>query len=181
MHCIQTVRFAEVLKHFEEHHPVRDDNMNAHARECMEKANELVHSEWAYVALDGEDARNIILPHHISEGGALPLIPPTGMTLRSAADKIREITAQAYAIANPACWKKLDYWRGRYDSPLFLSTVTVDHSDYRGVTLPPGALVHLDGLHRLIAWDLSGRFDSSGTENRALAYVAGFKSRNLGG
>jgi len=173
-HDIQKVAFADVLRHFEQHHPVREGNMNAHARECMEKANDLVHGEWAYVRLDPEEAREIILPHHISEGGTLPLIPPTGMTVRAAADKIRQITLPVYSVENPACWKKLDYWRGRYGSPLFLSIVTVDHPDYHQVTVPDGGLVHLDGLHRLLAWDLSGRFDSFGAEGEVPAYVAGF-------
>lgn len=174
---IRTVPFPEVLAHFEQNHPVQDantENTNAHARACLEMANERVTGAWALVSLDSADAREIILPHHISEGGTLPLIPPTGMTLGAAADKIREIGEQVYASANPVCWKKLEYWFKRYDMPLFLSVVTVDHSDYQSVVVPSGRLVHLDGLHRLIAWDLSGYLRSNTVRHPVHAYIAGF-------
>jgi Family of unknown function (DUF6309) len=176
---IRKATFIEVLRHFEQHHPIGDDNTNSHARMCLEKATKRVQGKWAYVSLGAEDARNIVLPHHLSEGGHLPLIPPTGMTVRAAANRIRRISASVYAVENPVCWKKLDYWRGRHESALFLSTVAVDHADYHRVKVPRDGLVHLDGLHRLLAWELWRRFGSS--RHPVYAYVAGLarKTNNL--
>jgi hypothetical protein len=99
------------------------------------------------------------------------------MTVLAAAEKIRDISIHEYRSANPVCWGKIDYWNGRPLSPVFLSVTPVEHDDYAGLSDYRGSLIHMDGLHRLIAWSLlPGRRDQHEPRKEGeplLAYVAG--------
>jgi len=98
------------------------------------------------LSLDRERFSNIFLPHHISEGGAIPLIPPTGLTVAAAVEEIKKISTTDYQSANPVCWQKIARWRKRLFSPVFLCTAPVSHSDYQDLTDYEGHLIHLDGF-----------------------------------
>jgi hypothetical protein len=175
--CIKRVAFEEVLACFDAEHEVKPDNTNEHARNMLQAAQEKFDGDWAYVSLDREDVLNIFLPHHISEGGAIPLIPPTGLTVAAAVEEIKKISTTDYQSANPVCWQKIAHWRKDSSSPVFLCTAPVSHSDYQDLTDYEGHLIHLDGLHRLIAWGLYGKLEPDEYEKRekVIAYVAGLK------
>ncbi|MGA8274526.1 MAG: DUF6309 family protein [Candidatus Sulfotelmatobacter sp.] len=172
-----TISFPEVLDFFDQQHPIRTDNTNEHARGLLIQADKKFGAEWALVSLDSEDVLNIMLPHHISEGGKVGLIPRTGMTVFAAAKKIQDMSIDAYRSANPVCWGKIDYWNGRQLTPVFLSVTPVEHDDYAGFIDYHGHLIHIDGLHRLIAWSLSqserGERAPAEEGENLLAYVAG--------
>jgi hypothetical protein len=173
----KTVTFSEALDFFDQEHPVRTDNTNEHARDLLIQADKKFGSEWALVTLDTEHILKIMLPHHISEGGKVGLIPRSGMTVLAAAKKIQDMSLDAYRSANPVCWGKIDYWNGRQLTPVFLSVNPVEHDDYAGFIDYHGHLIHMDGLHRLIAWSFSqsGRAERArvGQGEQLSAYVAG--------
>jgi hypothetical protein len=171
------VAYTAVLRCFDESHPINPDNTNGHARNMLALANEKFGGMWGFQTLGREDVLNIFLPHHISEGGAIGLIPPSGLTLREATDKLRKITIPAYQSANPVCWQKITYWMENYPSPIFLSLGTVAHSDYENFAGHEGHLIHLDGLHRLLGWAIAGKLDPDKYERgeKVTAYVAGLK------
>ena len=175
--CIKRVAFEEVLACFDEEHEVKPDNTNGHARNMLQAAQEKFNGNWARVSLDREDVLNIYLPHHISEGGAIPLIPPTGLTVAAAVAEIKKISTAKYQSANPVCWRKIAHCKENYLSPIFLCTAPVSHSDYQYLTNYEGHLIHLDGLHRLIACGLHGKLEPDEYEKREkiTAYVAGLK------
>jgi hypothetical protein len=175
--CIKRVAFEEVLACFDKEHEVKPDNTNGHARSMLQAAHEKFDGSWAFISLDREEILSIFLPHHISEGGAIPLIPPTGLTVVDAVEKIRKISIRDYQSANAVCWRKIAHWKENYPSPVFLCIAPVSHSDYQYLVNYQGHLIHLDGLHRLIAWGLSGKFEPGEYEKRekVTAYVAGLK------
>ena len=115
--CIKRVAFEDVLACFDEEHEVKPDNTNEHARNMLQAAQEKFNGNWACVSLDREEVLNIYLPHHISEGGAIPLIPPTGLTVVAAVEAIKEISTADYQSANPVCWRKIAHWKENNASP----------------------------------------------------------------
>jgi hypothetical protein len=92
-------------------------------------------------------------------------------------EEIKKISTTDYQSANPVCWEKIAHWRKDSSSPVFLCTAPVSHSDYQDLTDYEGHLIHLDGLHRLIAWGLYGKLEPDEYEKRerVIAYVAGLK------
>src|SRR5438270_5349919 len=175
--CIKGVSFEEVLACFDAEHEVKPDNTNEHARNMLQAAQEKFNGTWTCATLEREDVLNIVLPHHISERGVIPLIPPTGLTVAAAVERLREISVREYQAANAICWRKIAYCKETYPSPIFLCIAPVSHSDYQNLTNFEGHLIHLDGLHRLIAWGLYGNLepDEYVKRGKVMAYVAGLK------
>lgn len=174
-YLIRTVNFKEVLEFFDEKHANHLCDTNEFSRTLLTKANGRFNDSWALVGLSRDQVLDIILPHHISEGGSVHLVPTTGSTVRAAVKKIEHTSPDAYQSASPNCWKKISYWMTADFSPVFLSTVPVDSVDYEGLIDYNGHLVHLDGLHRLIAWALTEVHTGSiDVDHKFLAYLAGF-------
>jgi hypothetical protein len=170
----KVVTLEEVLDFFNEKHPIKSGNTNEHARGLLNEADKKFNGSWACVSLCKKDILNVMLPHHISERGRIELIPRSGLTVLAAAEKIESISVSDYHSANPTCWEKIAWWKGQHLSPVFLSSAPLSHEDYRDLVDYNGHLIHIDGLHRLIAWVLSKyEFDECGKGERLLAYVAG--------
>jgi len=98
---------------------------------------------------------NIFLPHHISEGGAIPLIRPTadGTGCCEEIKRYRPLTilGKFLLLAKIARWRK-DLHR------LFSSVPRRSHSDYQDLT--DYEVTSSSGwLHRLIAWGYTGKLD----------------------
>ncbi|MEN8650408.1 DUF6309 family protein [Streptomyces sp. 21So2-11] len=170
MKVLAPVPFAHVMRHFAEQHPFDveyEENTNDEAEEHL-RAAELTLGQWHRVALDRADVLAVILPWHLGEGGDRELIPKTGLTVGQTVARLRA-AGEGYARANPVCGRKLDLQAASALTPVFLSTRAVPGVDYEG--LPAGdRLTHLDGLHRMLAWELHGRL-AAGVPMEA--YVAG--------
>lgn len=167
----------EVFGAFDQDHIIKPENSNQYARGLLEKADQQFGSVWAQMFISGEDVLKIILPlhNHKAGGGQVELIPASGLTVSAATEKIRGMPS--YQSTNTSCWRSITYWMNRYPSPIFLSAEPVrDCSDYQHLTQYHGHLIHLDGLHRLIAWGLSGKLDAGQYDNgqAVKAYVAGW-------
>ncbi|MFD8009531.1 DUF6309 family protein [Streptomyces sp. NPDC058955] len=170
MQIIGPTGFDEVATRFRQDHPVTRDheaNTNQDADSALTLADETFGS-WSTVRLSRADIRSVLLPWHLSEGGGRELVPPTGLTVGQAADLLRAHETE-FAAANPVCTGKLTRFRTAPITSIYLTTRPVPHEHYAG--LPQGTgLVHLDGLHRLLAWELAGRLSP---REDLLAYLAG--------
>jgi hypothetical protein len=152
MKILKEVSFAEVLNRFRVDHAVdrnHASNTNRDAEEGLQRADQLL-GRWLRITLDMKEVRGVILPWHLSEGGALPLIPKTGLTVEQAVERLQEMRAD-YPTKSPICWAKLERMRGASRTPVYLTTRAIDTRHYEGLTIREG-LIHLDGLHRMVSW-----------------------------
>ncbi|MET8539275.1 DUF6309 family protein [Kitasatospora sp. NPDC004799] len=157
MEIVTAVGHPEVREAYLRDHPLgrtHEANSNGYAVENLGRAGRIPGGWWR-VRLSRADVLGVVLPWHLSEGGELELVPRSGSTVAEAADRIRAGGA-AWGAANPVCAAKLRLLRWAPFTPLFLSTAPVDHPDYEELKERSG-LIHLDGLHRMLAWELAGR------------------------
>ncbi|MFD0350566.1 DUF6309 family protein [Kitasatospora aburaviensis] len=133
----------------------------------MRRADRLL-GRWQAVLLSRADVLGVVLPWHTGEGGGYELVPPTGLTVGQTAARLRARPAAVYG-ANPVCAAKLSFLARSPLTPVYLSTRPVPHSDYAAVRAC-GALVHVDGLHRMLAWELAGCLPR---EEALVAFLAG--------
>lgn len=160
MEIVTAVAYPEVHDAFLRDHPVgraHEANSNMYGEENLDRADRIPGGWWR-VRLSRADVLGVVLPWHLSEGGALELVPRSGLTVGQAADRIRSGGA-AWATANPVCAAKLRLLRWAPFTPLFLGTEPVDHPDYADLEVRAG-LIHIDGLHRMLSWELAGRLPS---------------------
>lgn len=169
MRFIGKIAFEEVLEAFYREHSTErdhDENTNPEAERALNLANAQM-GEWRKALVRREDILNVVLPWHISCGGKTELVPKSGMTVEHAAAKIARM-GEAFAKHNPVCHQKIQRMARQPFSPLFLSTRAIGKDDYWDLDRKEG-LVHIDGLHRMIAWALHGRLSE---EVEVEAYVA---------
>ncbi|GAA2257271.1 hypothetical protein GCM10010232_53980 [Streptomyces amakusaensis] len=170
MHVVSSVTFDEVRSHFRRDHPVdreHEANTNQDAVNALELADATFGS-WSRVSITGADVSEVMLPWHLSEGGGCELVPRSGLTVGGAVRLLRSREAE-WSEANPVCRAKLDRFRDAPPTSIYLSTLPLPHEDYSGLTLGKG-LVHLDGLHRMVSWELGRRLSP---EQELTVFVAG--------
>ncbi|MGH3932278.1 MAG: DUF6309 family protein, partial [Pseudonocardiaceae bacterium] len=170
MKVLAAVTFDDVLRRFYQEHALdraHEANTNSEAEQHLRNADALL-GQWSRVLLGRRDILGVMLPWHLSEGGSRELVPKSGLTVASAARRLRSESRQ-HAAANPTCWGKLAWQQRSPLTPLFLSTRAIGTVDYEDLSVKDG-LTHLDGLHRMLAWEL---FDRLPEDDRIEAYVAG--------
>lgn len=177
MRILGAVPFDEVMRRFVREHPfVASDeaNTNDEAEGHVRNAHDELGGSWHRVLLEGPEVRGVILPWHLGEGGEVELVPPTGLSVAAAADRAAML-GPAYERSNPLCAFKLARQRSAVRLPLFLSTRPVSGPDYASLTVRSG-LIHLDGLHRMLAWAQTGQLVSG---NWFEAYAAGLSPAHV--
>jgi Family of unknown function (DUF6309) len=170
MIVLERLDFEQVLRDYRAEHPVDTDheaNTNDDGEMHLQRAQALL-GRWRRVLLRADEVRSVVLPWHLSEGGEVALVPKSGLTVAQAAEAVRR-TDGGYAQASPVCWRKLARMRTAEMTPVFLSTMAIDASDYDGLESRDG-LIHLDGLHRLVSWELHGLLTET---TEVVAYLAG--------
>jgi Family of unknown function (DUF6309) len=176
MEILARVDVEEVVKKFRSEHSadtLHEANTNSDAEMRLMRAEALL-GRWGKVVLNRSDVRSIILPWHVSEGGGIALVPQFGLTVAQAAAKLLPMTDR-YAAESPVCWTKLLRACTAPLSAVFLSTKAIDVPDYEQLQTAEG-LVHLDGLHRLVSWELNGLLTTSA---RVEAYIAGLPTTSV--
>lgn len=179
MEIVTAVAYSEVHDAYLRDHPVErahEANSNVYGEENLERADRMPGGWWR-VRLSRADVLGVVLPWHLSEGGELELVPRTGLTVGEAAARVRSGGA-AWTAANPVCAAKLKLLRRAPFTPLFLSSAPVDHSDYGELSARAG-LIHLDGLHRMLAWELAGRLPARAVLDGYLVGDAGLPGGRL--
>jgi hypothetical protein len=170
MRVLAAVTFNEVLRRFYQEHALdraHEANSNGEAERHLRNADAMLH-QWSRVLMGRRDVLGVMLPWHLSEGGDRELIPKSGLTVAAAARRLRSVGRQ-HARMNPTCSAKLA-WQSRSPlTPLFLSTHAIGTVDYEKLQVKDG-LTHLDGLHRMLAWELHNRLPD---DDQVEAYVAG--------
>jgi len=164
------VQFEEVLKQFYLYNNIEEkhvENTNGEAQSNLVLANELL-GEWYKVFLKRKDILQVILPWHIGEGGKMELIPKLGGNVEEVVRKLQNIK-EFYEQENPICWSKISLLSKMSLTPIYLSTKAIDTEDYKYVNRKE-RLIHLDGLHRMVSWELNNLL----TENVSIeTYIAG--------
>lgn len=158
MRLLGAVPFDEVLRGFTRDHPLDpsdEANSNDEAEGHIRNAELLLPGRWHRVLLEGPEVREVVLPWHMGEYGEVELIPRTGMSVAAAADRLAKL-GTPYARSNPLCASKLDWHSTAGRLPVYLSTRPVPGPDYASLTVREG-LIHLDGLHRMLAWARTGQ------------------------
>ncbi|WP_405739327.1 DUF6309 family protein [Streptomyces sp. NBC_01525] len=171
MRILEAVRFGTVIDHFAEAHPFDASdqaNTNDEAEGHLRNAHRELGGRWHHVLLEGPEVRGVVLPWHLGEEGGAELIPKSGLTVADAAERLA-MWGTSYALSNPLCAFKLARQSAASGGPLFLSTRPVSGIDYEGLVAREG-LIHLDGLHRMLAWARAGHLAPG---NWFPAYVAG--------
>ena len=170
---IESLRFDEVMTRFHlEHDADRAHESNTNqATEGLLGLADAQLGGWSRVLLGRRHLRSVILPWHESEGGDIKLVPKTGLRVVEAARKIAAMR-ELYAQQSQVCWRKIERAARVPRAAVFLSTRAIDSEHYAELETKDG-LVHLDGLHRMIAWELDGLL----AEDELLeAFVAGPRS-----
>lgn len=170
MKILMKVEFDEVMRQFYLEHDVNKEheaNTNIYAEKLLMLADaELL--EWSKVLLSREDILQIILPMHECYGGInTNLIPKSGLTVKQAVEMLSSIK-DSYAKNYLVCWDKIMRKESFRFTPLFLSSKTTSHEEY--AEIDKEGLVHLDGWHRMIGWELNGLLAN---DAQVEAYVAG--------
>jgi hypothetical protein len=170
MRILAALDFEEVMQQFRGEHATgsaHEANTNGDGELHLLRAEALLGC-WKKVLLGRAEIRSVVLPWHLSEGGGVPLVPKSGLSVAQAAATMRPMI-ERYATANPVCWRKMTRMRAAPFTPVYLSTEAVDVPQYSELETKHG-LIHLDGLHRLVSWELHGLLTD---ETGVVAYVAG--------
>ncbi|TQF08036.1 hypothetical protein E6W39_00310 [Kitasatospora acidiphila] len=170
MRILAPVAFDRVRLAYLRDHPAErahPGNSNRDGVENLWRAEQSLGC-WHAVLLSRAEVLGVVLPWHTGEGGGYELVPRSGLTVAQTAAKLRA-RPTAIAAANPVCTAKLAFLADSPLTPVYLSTRAVPHCDYASVR-PHGALVHVDGLHRMLAWELAGRLPE---HERVEAFIAG--------
>ncbi|MEV3869926.1 DUF6309 family protein [Streptomyces sp. NPDC049906] len=157
MEIVTSVDFSDVRRAYARDHPLErthEANTNADGVQALALADQDLH-DWWHVRLSRADVLRVVLPWHLSEGGARELVPRSGLTVAQAAERIRDGGAD-WTADNPVCAHKLVLMERAPLTPIYLSTRAIAHSDYSDLKVREG-LIHIDGLHRMLAWELAGR------------------------
>ena len=169
MKVVERLHFHDVLARYHAEHGVdkpHEANTNDDGEMHLQRADALLGS-WKLVLLSPDEVRSVVLPWHLSEGGEIMLVPQSGLTVAQAAEALRQTTG-GYEQASPVCWRKISRMRTAPMTPVFLSTAAIDAEDYAGLKTRAG-LIHLDGLHRLVSWELHGLLTD---DTAVVAYLA---------
>lgn len=160
MKIIDKANFLTVLSVFDREHPT-SEGTNSWARKMLENANHEFNGEWHQVQLSRKDILGILLVGHHDPMDGLVLIPEQGMSVRMVAKHWKDIKS-IYQVKNKDCYAKITKFSEQPFSAIFLSVRPIkgyDVPEYENLEYKNNALVHLDGLHRLVAWAIAGRFN----------------------
>ncbi|WP_326675454.1 DUF6309 family protein [Streptomyces sp. NBC_01237] len=177
MKVLEAVTFDALMRRFGREHPYDPDdeaNSNDEARTHIHNAQLTLGGRWHEVMLEGTEVLDVVLPWHLGENGGVELIPRTGLTVAAAASRLTAL-GTSYADTNPLCRRKLARQIHARPRPLFLSTSAVPGQDYEALTVREG-LIHLDGLHRMLAWQQAGHLVPG---RWVRAYVAGLSPADV--
>ncbi|MCX4967602.1 DUF6309 family protein [Streptomyces sp. NBC_00654] len=177
MKVLEAVTFDALMRRFGQEHPYdRNDeaNSNDEAETHIRNAQSALGGRWHEVLLEGTEVLDVVLPWHLGEDGDVELIPRTGLTVAAAASRLAAL-GPSYARTNPLCGLKLARQIHAPPRALFLSTGAVPGADYEELTVREG-LIHLDGLHRMLAWQRAGQLVPG---RWVKAYVAGLSPADV--
>ena len=164
MKLLRTVHFDEVLRVFNEEHS--SSSTNDWTRELLVNTNKSHSGKWSLVRFSSQEARSKIslMWHHHGDAGygrGIELIPVSGATVSQATSNFLNLSDE-YAKENKKCLDTIIHHKYTPFNPVFLSIpLSRDYkiAGHESTTIPGGNYLHLDGLHRLIAWNVAGRFN----------------------
>src|SRR5260370_13161102 len=152
------IAFEEIKATFA-HDNVQTPERNAWPLGALEVANRQF-GKWKRVVLSPGEVRGVMLPRH---DHGVNLVPALGLTVSEAIKRLDSIDHSS------ECYRRIQQFFSRTTPAVFLSADPISdprYSDYAGLLHREyRGLMHLDGLHRLMAW---------GQENRRSvpAYIA---------
>ena len=165
----RVVDFSEVMDNFEKEHGHYLDDTNHIGREYLKEADEEIvkknNGGWLFVNLSYATAMNVLLPKHCHDDG-FALVRMCGDTAKDALEVYKGWSEQIKRN-NPLCSGSLAYHLANPNKkPIFLTVEPIDEPyDYSRLLNNPeltkGRLVHLDGLHRLVAMAINGNQEST--------------------
>lgn len=177
----ENVSFDEVQKIFnKEHHTSSTHNWTA---ERLKNANSVYHGKWSLVELSSREVRSkisLMYHHHRGDneyGVGIELIPQHGATVTQATKNLLNSIGE-YKKENKGCLETIKHHKNSSFDPIFLCREPLkgfEITEHEQMKAPLDNLIHIDGLHRLIAWSIDGRFNFPKKLSRkhVTAYLAG--------
>lgn len=152
----------------------KEHGTNSYALDFLNRANDSSGGKWVKRELSREEVLSIVLPHHSNhkhESSTQELIPATGLTVKDTISRL--IKLKDYSKNHPICWETLEMSKSS-KSPIFLTATLLEENNDHGKlgNFSSPQLYHLDGLHRLVAWGLNGKYVSENYEP-ITAFIAG--------
>lgn len=168
------VPFSTVLEHFDREHDLSETR--EWARELINTVNDFYSGEWHSAKLPNDLVRsNITLMYHHHPLEGEPLVPEIGATVAETSARFREIE-NSYHACNNKCCEHIKSLQASPFSHLILASndgrFKIPDQYQQKLQQRPGTFLHIDGLHRMIAWDLAGRLSDS-NDGSVEAYIAG--------
>lgn len=148
MRIVKAARYdQEILQDYEaEHCGYPGYNIGL---QYLHEANTRCKAKWSLVVISATEIANILLPPH---NHPIEVIPPSGLSVLAAVRRLKELSKQQM----PECWERISKI-GQRDFSLMRVALQFEK----------GALKHVDGVHRLLAYGLFGG------DQELSAYVAG--------
>jgi hypothetical protein len=115
----------------------------------LTNANGRCQGRWSLALISKEDIANVMLPSH---NHPIEVIPQSGLSVSAAVQKLRQLPKDQM----PECWERISSHKNRDYSQTHVCLASEN-----------GALAHVDGVHRLLAYVLFGK------DQEVPAYVAG--------
>ncbi|HWO99132.1 MAG TPA: DUF6309 family protein [Methylococcus sp.] len=141
------------------------------------QADQAARGQWYRCELEEwECLHRIVLPVHCH--GKLQLVPPEGSTAAEAAAFLLRHQAE-YLRRSPSCYRQIDRVDRQDNAPIVLMNRGVaevmkrQEWCYERLVCKPGRVVHLDGLHRLVARAIWNAKESGLGLRKVTAYIAG--------
>ena len=186
----EPINFREIMEELGKQHKLSETL--DYIGNLLSEVNRFYEGIWSRAELPNSTVRHriILMRHgHVKGQVLIPelvghkhlegqvLVPETGSTVAEASARFRAI-GPSYVNTNRICYDNIQKQRQAPFSPIILASANkrfrIPEEYQSNLIQPAGSFLHLDGLHRLIAWDLEGRFkDDSEGKPRLKAYIAG--------
>jgi len=146
------IEFEEVLSIYHTYH----GHQNEYEERILKAAN-LFFGSWKQVSIPLDEIGKLVLPFHIERESRRLVIPPQGEILEEAYQRLLVVGKKDYETKNPFCFGKVMFQKKRIieEGPgtffFSLGPFTTFSITYQQIEEQENSLVHLDGLHRLLA------------------------------
>jgi hypothetical protein len=129
----------------------------------LQTADAMFAGRWRMVDVPADALRQAVLGAHAGEpcrGDSMELVPAGGASVAATASRLRAARVD-YEGHNPSCWGRMQQAAGEPFSLIVLAMRPMIELGHGAGAA--GRFFVVDGLHRLVAWELAGRLAQGGS------------------